>query len=186
VLLGKEKPMIWYILIGIAVVIIAFLAFVAMKPAEFSITRSATMSAPHEAAFAQVNDFHNWAAWSPWEKLDATMEKTFDGAPAGIGAIYSWNGNNKVGEGRMTILESRPNDMIRIKLEFMRPFAATNSTEFTFKPEGNKTLVTWNMSGKHNFMAKGFMLFMNMDKMVGGDFEKGLAEIKGVVEGAGK
>src|SRR5216684_7320465 len=109
--------MVWYILIGIAVVIAAFVAFVATQPGDFCITRSATMSAPSAAAFAQVNDFHNWDAWSPWAKLDSTMKQTYEGAPTGTGAIYSWNGNNKVGEGRMTILESRPSDFIRIKLE---------------------------------------------------------------------
>jgi hypothetical protein len=174
--------MIWYILIGIAVVIAAFVAFVATRPGDFCVTRSATMSAPSTAAFAQVNDFHNWDAWSPWAKLDPTMKQTYEGAPNGTGAIYSWNGNNKVGEGRMTILESRPSDFIRIKLEFMRPFKATNTADFTFKPENNKTLVTWSMLGKSNFMLKAMKLFMNMDKMVGGDFEKGLAAMRGIVE----
>ena len=175
--------MIWYILIGIAVVIAAFVAFVATCPADFCITRSTTMSTAPAAAFAQVNDFHNWDAWSPWAKLDPTMKQTFEGPPSGAGAIYTWTGNNKVGEGRMTILESRPSDFIRINLEFMRPFKATNIAEFTFKPEDNKTHVTWSMFGKSNFMLKAMKLFMNMDKMVGGDFEKGLAAMKGVVEG---
>jgi hypothetical protein len=178
--------LLWYILIGIAVVIIAFVAFVATRPADFCITRSATMAPPPAAAFAQVNDFHNWDAWSPWAKIDPTMKQTYEGAPAGTGAIYSWNGNNKVGEGRMTILESRPSDFISIKLEFMRPFKATSTADFTFKPEDNKTLVTWSMSGKSNFMLKAMKLFMDMDKMVGGDFEKGLAAMKGVVESAPK
>jgi hypothetical protein len=99
-------------------------------------------------------------------------------------AIYSWIGNNEVGEGRMTIIESHPSDLIRIKLEFFKPFAATNTAEFTFKPEGNQTLVTWSMSGDKNFMAKAIHLFMNMDKMIGGQFDKGLAEMKSIVEGA--
>src|SRR6267154_914681 len=158
--------MLWYILIGIAVVIAAIVAFVATRPADFCITRSATMQAPPTAAFAQVNDFHNWDSWSPWAKLDPTMKQTYEGAPTGAGSIYTWNGNNKVGEGRMTILESRPSDFIRIKLEFMRPFKATNTADFTFKPENNKTLVTWSMLGKSNFMLKAMKLFMNMDKMV--------------------
>ncbi|MFL5243495.1 MAG: SRPBCC family protein [Gemmataceae bacterium] len=175
--------MLYTILIVIAAVVLALVGFIAMRRADFCITRSATMSAPPAAVFAQVNDFHNWDAWSPWAKLDPNMKQTYEGAPAGTGAVYMWNGDNKVGEGRMTILESQPSHLIRIKLEFMRPFAATNISEFTFKPEDNKTVVTWSMSGRHNFMAKAFMLFMNMDKMVGGDFEKGLASMKAIVEG---
>jgi len=173
-----------YILIALALIVIAFVIVVAMQPSEFRIVRSATMSAPAADVFAQVNDFHNWQAWSPWAKLDPAMKQTYERAPAGAGAIYSWVGNNKVGEGRMTLMESRPRDLIRIKLEFMRPFNATNTAEFTFKPEENQTGVTWSMSGRHKFMMKAFGLFMNMDKMVGGDFEKGLANMKSVVETA--
>jgi len=114
------------------------------------------------------------------------MKRTHEGAPAGTGAIYSWVGNKQVGEGRMTLTESRPSDLVRIKLEFIKPFKATNTTEFTFKPEGNETVVSWSMIGRHNFIMKAFCLFMNMDKMVGGDFEKGLANMKSVVEGTAK
>ena len=103
-------------------------------------------------------------------------------ALAGTGAIYTWAGNKEVGEGRMTIIESRPSDLIRVKLEFFKPFAATNIAQFTIKPEGNQTVVTWSMTGQNNFMAKAIHLFMNMDKMIGGQFEKGLAEMKSVVE----
>ena len=114
------------------------------------------------------------------------MKQTYEGAPAGTGAIYSWVGNKEVGEGRMTMTESRPSDLIRIKLEFFKPFAATNIAEFTFKPEGNQTAVTWSMTGENNFMAKAIHLFMNMDKMIGGQFEKGLAQIKSLVEAPAK
>ncbi|MCI0526494.1 MAG: SRPBCC family protein [Nitrospira sp.] len=172
------------ILIAIGVIIIAVVVVVAMQPSEFHVVRMATMSAPAPAIFAQVNDFHNWEAWSPWAKLDPAMKKTYEGAPAGTGAISTWAGNNQVGEGHATITESRPSDLIRIELEFVRPFAATNTVEFTFKPEGNQTAVTWSMSGKNNFIAKAVHLFMDMDKMVGGDFEKGLAQMKSVVEAA--
>jgi hypothetical protein len=178
--------MLWYILIGIAVVIAALVAFVATRPTDFCIQRSATMAAPPSAPFVQVNDFHNWDGWSPWAKLDPTMKQTYEGPPAGTGSIYYWNGNNKVGEGRMTILESRPSELVRINLEFMRPFAATHTAEFTFKPEGDKSLVTWMMLGKNNFMAKAFHLVMNMDKMLGGEFNKGLSAMKGIVEGPPK
>jgi hypothetical protein len=133
-----------------------------------------------------VNDFHNWTAWSPWAKLDPAMKQTYEGAPAGTGAVSTWAGNKDVGEGRMTIIESRPSELIRIKLEFFKPFAATNTAEFTFKPAGDQTAVTWSMAGEKNFMAKAFGLFMNMDKMIGDDFEKGLANLKSVTETAPK
>jgi hypothetical protein len=182
--LRKGARMFKKILIGLAVIIAVFVAVVAMQPSAFRIERTATISAPAAVAFAQINDFHNWAAWSPWEKLDPAMKKTFEGAPAGTGAIYSWAGNDEVGEGRMTLTESRPNELIRIKLEFIKPFASTNTTEFTFKPEGDQTVVTWNMFGNANFMSKAFGLFVNMDKMIGSDFEKGLAQLKAVAEAA--
>jgi hypothetical protein len=174
------------ILIVLAVFVVVFVVIVALQPAEFRVVRSATISAPAQVVFAQVNDFHNWNAWSPWAKLDPAMKQTYEGAPAGIGAVYTWAGNKEVGEGRMTIIESRPSDLIRIKLEFFKPFAGTSITEFTFKPEGNQTAVTWSMSGKNNFMAKAFHLFMNMDKMIGDDFDKGLANLKSVAEAAAK
>jgi len=172
-----------YVLIGLVVFVVLFVLLVAMRPAEFRIVRTGTIAAPPEAVFPHVNDFHNWNAWSPWAKIDPTMKQTYAGAPSGTGAIYSWLGNKKVGEGRMTITESRPHDLIRIKLEFLKPFTATNATEFTFTPEGDQTLVTWSMAGKNNFMLKAFGLFMSMDKLVGRDFEKGLARMREVVEG---
>ena len=172
------------ILIAIGVIVVVFLIVVALQPAEFRVVRSANMSAPPAVVFAQVNDFHKWEAWSPWEKLDPALKRTYEGPPEGTGAIYRWAGNNKVGEGSMTITESRPSDLIRIKLEFLKPFASTADTEFTFKPEGNQIAVTWSMAGKNNFMAKAMCLFMNMDKMVGGQFEQGLAQMKSLVESA--
>lgn len=174
------------ILIALVVIVIVFVIVVAMQPTDFRITRSATIAATPEIVFAQVNDFHKWEAWSPWGKLDPAMKQTYEGAPAGTGAIYSWEGNSDVGAGRMTITESRTNEAVVIKLEFIKPFAAVNDTEFNFKPEGNQTAVTWTMSGKNNFMSKAFCLFVNMDKMVGADFEKGLAQMKTVAEAAGK
>ncbi len=177
------------ILGALAVIVIVFVVVVAMRPANFRITRSATIAALPEVVFAQVNDLHKWEAWSPWAKLDPSMKQTHEGSPAGVGAIYSWDGNKEVGAGRMTITESRTNEAIVIKLEFLKPFAAVNDTEFTFKSadaNGNQTTVTWTMSGENNFMSKVFCLFMNMDKMVGGDFEKGLAQMKVVAESAGK
>jgi Polyketide cyclase / dehydrase and lipid transport len=173
------------ILIGLGAALALLLIVIAMQPATFHVERSITMAASPEAAFAQVNDFHAWSAWSPWEKLDPTMKRSYDGAPAGVGAKYAWVGNKEVGEGRMTIEQSEPGK-IAIKLEFLKPFAATNSATFTFAktPEGNKT--TWAMDGNNNFISKAFHLVMDMDKMIGPDFERGLAGIKTAAEAAPK
>jgi carbon monoxide dehydrogenase subunit G len=172
------------ILVVIAALMGVFIVVVALQPSRFQVTRSITIAAPAQAAFAQVNDLHNWEAWSPWAKLDPAMKQTYEGASAGTGASYTWSGNNQVGEGRMTITGSQPSVLIEIKLEFIRPFAGTNTVEFTFEPKGNQTEVSWNMIGQVNFLAKAFHLFMNMDKMVGGEFEKGLADLKSAVEAA--
>lgn len=174
------------ILIALVAIVVVFLGVVAMQPSDFRIVRTATMSAPAPAVFGQVNDFHNWEAWSPWAKLDPAAKNSFEGPSAGIGAIFRWAGNKEVGEGGMTITESRPSDLIRIKLEFLKPFAATNSAEFTFKPDGDQTAVTWSMAGKNKFISKAICLFMNMDKMVGGKFEEGLAAMKSIVEAVPK
>jgi hypothetical protein len=173
-----------YILIAVAVLIIGLVVIVAIQPADFRVVRTGMMSASQADVFAQVNDFSKWEAWSPWAKIDPAMKQTYEGAPAGTGAVYTWNGNGQVGEGRMTITESRPSDLIRIKLEFFRPFAGTNEVEFTFQPKGNQTHVTWDMAGKRNFIVKAMGLFMSMDKMIGGQFEKGLAQMKSVAEEA--
>lgn len=178
--------MLMPILIAIAAIMVVLIIIVATRPADFRITRTATMPAPPAVVFAQVNDFHKWEAWSPWAKLDPACKYSYEGPAAGTGAIFTWSGNNKVGEGRMTILESRPDDLIRIKLEFLKPFKATSTSEFTFQPQGNQTVVTWSMYGKNNFMAKAMGLIMNCDKMVGGDFEKGLASLKSIAETAMK
>jgi len=175
--------MIKKIVLGLLVVIVLFLIVVALQPAEYRVTRSAIVAAPPPDIFLQVNDFHNWEKWSPWAKLDPAMKQTFEGPASGKGAIYHWTGDKKVGEGQMTITESHPNDLIRINLEFIKPFASTALTEFTFKPEANGTSVTWSMSGHKNFMSKAFCLFMSMDNMIGGDFERGLASLKSAAEG---
>lgn len=176
--------MLKIILIVLLVAIVGLVIVVSMQPADFAITRTATIHAPPQVVHDQVNDLHHWQAWSPWEKLDPEMKKTFEGPPAGANASYAWAGNSKAGEGKMTITESRPGELVRIKLEFIKPFAATNMTDFTFTPEGAGTKVTWKMYGKNGFMGKAFGLFMNMDKMVGDDFEKGLAALKSVSEAA--
>ena len=171
-------------LIVLAVIVAVLVAVIAMRSSNFRVTRSGSISASPSAVFPHVNDLHNWEAWSPWAKLDPAAKSTFEGPRAGAGAVMAWAGNNKVGEGRMTIVESRPNEFIRFKLEFFKPFKATNTAEFAFKPEGGRTVVTWSMSGTNNFMAKAVGLFMNCDKMVGGQFEQGLASMKAVVEAA--
>lgn len=171
------------VLLGI---IVLFVAVIVTRPAEYRVERSASMSAPPAVVFDFVNDFHKWETWSPWEKLDASMKKTFDGPPAGVGAVYAWTGNDKVGEGRMTITESRPSESVVIKLEFIKPFAATCITTFNFSPQSAGTKVTWTMEGTNNFVAKAFSLFMNMDNMVGKDFEKGLAQLRTQAEAAAR
>jgi uncharacterized protein YndB with AHSA1/START domain len=173
-------------LIVIAVIVVAFVVVVALQPSEFRVARSATIAAPATVVFAQVNDFHKWEAWSPWAKLDPAAKNSFEGPSAGTGAIFRWSGNNEVGEGSMTITESRPSNLIRIKLDFTKPFEATNTTEFTFEPKGSQTVVTWSMSGTNNFIAKAFCLFNNMDKMLGGQFEKGLAQMASAAEKPGR
>lgn len=178
--------MLTKILIGLVAVIGAFLVIVAMRPSDFRVERSAVVSAPAPVVFAQVNDLHNWDAWSPWAKLDPAAKQTFDGPRAGTGAAFAWVGNSQVGEGRMTITESRPSELIRFRLDFVKPFAGTNTAEFTFTPQGDQTAVTWSMSGRQNFMAKAFCMFMSMDKMVGGQFEQGLAQMKSMAEAANK
>ena len=129
----------------------ALAVVVAVQPSEFHVARTATIAAPPAAVFAQVNDFHRWEAWSPWAKIDPAAENSYEGSSAGKGAGFRWSGNSDVGEGSMTIAESRPSELIRIKLDFVRPFAGTNDVEFTFKPVGDQTAVTWTMDGRRTF-----------------------------------
>jgi hypothetical protein len=175
--------MLKWTLAAVAAVIVVFLIVVALQPSDFRIERSATMRAPAPAAFAQVNDFQNWQAWSPWEKVDPALKRQYDGPKAGTGAVYAWQGNKDVGEGRMTIMESRPAEVVRIRLEFFKPFAATNTAEFSFKPAGaDTTAVTWSMAGQNTFLSKAISLFIDMDRMVGGMFDQGLTQMKAIVE----
>lgn len=174
------------ILLGLTGVLLALAAIVAVQSPDFKITRETVVQAPAEAVFAQVNDFHLWQAWSPWAKMDPQAKNVFSGPPSGRGATFSWDGNNQVGAGTMVISDSQPPSRILIQLEFSKPFAGSNIAEFTFVPEGPEaTKVTWTMTGRRNFLTGFICLFLNMDKMVGGEFEKGLAQIKSIVE-AGK
>ncbi len=172
------------LLIAAAVLVAAFVVIVLLRPSAFRVERSATIAAPPAIVFAQVDTLRNWETWSPWAKLDPEMTLTYDGPPAGVGATYSWIGNAKVGEGRMTIVDSRAAEFVRFKLEFFKPFAGVNTAEFTFRREGDVTRVTWAMFGEsHNFICKAMSVVVSMDKMVGRQFEQGLAQIKANAEG---
>lgn len=175
--------MVFKILLILLALIALFLIVAAFQPSEFRITRSGMIAAPPPVVFGQVNDLRKWEAWSPWAKLDPAMKQTYDGPAVGVGAVSTWVGNKQVGEGKMTIMESRPFDLIRIQLDFYKPMAATNESEFHFVPEGaDQTKVNWSMTGRRNFMMKAFGLVMNMDKMVGGQFEEGLNHLNVAVK----
>jgi carbon monoxide dehydrogenase subunit G len=179
--------MIIKIFIGLAVLVILFLVVASRRPDDFRVERSISISAPATAAFAYVNDLHKWQEMSPYAKLDPAAKYTFTGPLAGVGASMAWVGNSDVGEGRMTITESRPDELVRMKLEFSKPMTATHTAEFAFKPSGGQTIVTWSMHGKNNLVAKAMGLIMNMDKMIGGQFAEGLATLKTLSESpAGK
>lgn len=178
--------MLKIILLVVLGLLVVLAGVVAMQPPEYQVTRTATINAPANVVFDQINDFHKWPAWSPWGKLDPGMKTSFAGPDAGAGAIYSWVGNSDVGEGRMTILESRPSEFVRIKLEFIKPFASVADTDFAVKAEGSGVTVTWLMKGEHNFISKAMCMVQSMDKMIGPDFERGLAQLKTVSESAAK
>jgi hypothetical protein len=170
------------ILLAIAFIVLLLFIVIAGRPDEFKLVRAAKMAAAPSAVFAHVNELRKWENWSPWAKLDPDAKSIFEGPSAGTGAVMRWAGNKKVGEGSMTITESRPGEMIRIRLEFLKPFKATNTAEFTFNPEDGQTTVIWSMTGTNNLFFKAFGLFMNCDDMVGRDFEKGLAQLKSIAE----
>jgi len=166
----------------VAVVLIVVLILAALQPDNFRVERKATVKADPGKVFPCINDFHNWETWSPFEKLDPNMQKTFSGAGSGSGAVYEWKGNSKAGMGRMEILESLAPNKITIKLDFLKPFEGHNTSEFTMSPKGDSTEVTWAMFGNSPFMAKIMHVFISMDKMMGKDFETGLTNLKAVAE----
>jgi len=168
--------------LAIAILIAAILVYAATKPDSFSVERSATINAPPEKVFGLIDDFHNWTVWSPWEKLDPNMTRTHSGAPAGKGAAYAWQGNKDVGKGRMEILESTPFSQIKIQLDFIEPFEGHNITAFTLEPAAGGTKVNWAMRGPSTFVTKIMQVFMDMDAMIGKDFEAGLANMKAAAE----
>lgn len=160
---------------------VAIVAYAALQPGAFSVKRALRMTAPPEKIFPLINDFSLWPKWSPWEKLDPGMTRTMSAVPSGKGATYAWQGT-KAGAGRMEILDTTPNARIDIRLNYIKPFKAENRTVFLLSVRGEETEVSWEMSGTKNLVMKIFGLFMNMDKLVGGDFEKGLAAMKAEVE----
>lgn len=168
------------ILVGLVVVAL-LVAIIATRPSHFLVERSATIAAPPAVVFARLADFGKWSAWSPWEKLDPAMKRTVSGAPATVGHAYAWSGNAKAGEGRMTITGLTP-ERIDIRLEFLRPWEATNEAVFTLAPEGSGCRVTWGMSGASGFLMKAIGLVVSMDAMVGKDFEQGLRNLRTTAE----
>jgi carbon monoxide dehydrogenase subunit G len=169
------------ILAVVAVLLIAILCFAATKPDSFRVERSVSIKAPPEKIVALIDDFHKWGSWSPWEKLDPAMQRTFSGAPSGTGAAYAWTGNSKVGAGHMEILDASPSK-VTIKLDFLKPFEGHNTAEFTLQPNGDSTRVTWAMYGPSPYMSKVMGTIFNMDNMIGKDFTTGLANMKRVAE----
>lgn len=174
------------ILIIVVLAVAAVLAYAATRPEGFTIARSTTIAAPPDKIFPLIEDFGRWAAWSPYEKLDPDMKRSRSGPANGVGAAYAWEGNKKVGQGRMEIIAAEPPKRVAIQLDFIKPFEARNTAEFTLEPTGDAakagTKVTWTMTGKSPFMMRLMGRVMNMDRMIGKDFEAGLASMKTVAE----
>jgi hypothetical protein len=170
------------IAIGVVVLILIVLGLAAVQPDSFRVQRTIAIKAAPEKIQPLISDFHNWPAWSPWEKLDPAMKRTYSGAPKDQGAVYAWEGDDKVGAGRMEITGLAQPTKVDIKLDFLKPFESHCLTEFTLEPKGDLTTVTWTMSGPSNFMTKLMGLAVSMDKMIGKDFETGLANLKAVAE----
>jgi uncharacterized protein YndB with AHSA1/START domain len=169
------------VVLAIAIAVVLILA--ATKPDTFTVQRAAVVKAPPEKIFSLINDFHQWGTWSPWEGKDPGMKRTYSGTASGRGAVYAWDGNKNVGSGRMEILDASSPSKIVIKLDFFKPFEAHNTAEFTMLPQGDgATNISWVMHGPAPFMSKMMQVFMNIDKMVGKDFEIGLSNLKKLTE----
>jgi uncharacterized protein YndB with AHSA1/START domain len=176
------KTIVIVVLVLLVLAAVAVLVLAANKPDTFRVQRATSIKAPPEKIFALINDLHGWGAWSPYEKKDPAMKRTFSGAPSGKGAVYEWDGDKNVGQGRMEITDTSAPNKIVIKLDFIRPFEGHNVVTFSMEPRGDATNVTWDMQGPAPFMAKVMHVFINMDRMVGTDFEIGLANLKAVAE----
>ncbi|HSI40745.1 MAG TPA: SRPBCC family protein [Xanthobacteraceae bacterium] len=168
----------------LAAALASFLAYVATRPGRFRIVRSAFIAAPPELVFARLEDFRNWRAWSPWEKKDPALTRTYRGPESGPGAVYEWSGNAAVGQGRMEITEVTPPMLLRIRLDFFKPFKASNVAEFTLTRRQGGTNLSWAMEGPSRFVSKLMGVLMNMDRIVGADFEAGLNNLKALAERA--
>jgi hypothetical protein len=166
----------------VGVLVAGVLAFAATRPDSFSVRRAASIQAPPEKIFPLINDFGRWGAWSPYEKKDPAMKRSFSGPAAGKGAVYAWEGNGEVGQGRMEIADAVAPSRVTLKLDFVKPFEAHNQVDFTLEPKGGATEVTWAMNGPMPFVSKVITLFVDMDRTVGGDFEAGLANLKALAE----
>jgi carbon monoxide dehydrogenase subunit G len=166
----------------LTILIAAVLVYAATRPDTFRVQRSASIKAPPDKIFPLINDFREWSAWSPYEKKDPAMKRTFGATTSGKGAVYEWDGNGQVGSGRITIADASPPSQVMIKLDMIKPFAAHNDVAFILAPQGDSTMVTWNMQGAVPYLAKIMHVFFNMDKMVGTDFEAGLANLKTAAE----
>lgn len=165
-------------LLVLALLIVGVLLYAATRPDTFQVERTAVVQAPPQAVYAQIANFRRWSAWSPWENRDPAMEKRYSGPATGVGSAYAWSGNSEVGSGRMEILEATPDSQIRIQLDFIEPIASSNITRFTLVPQGDATRVTWSMSGENSYPGKLMSVFMDMDEMIGRDFEQGLAQLE--------
>jgi hypothetical protein len=172
------------ILLGLVAIIALFLVYAATRPAAFRVERSATLPASPTALFAHVNDHQKFNTWNPFLKLDPNVKNTYSGPAAGVGAVCSWDGNSDIGAGSSTIIESKPGELVRMRMDWKRPMEGTSTVDFTFKPAGDKTVVTWAMYGQNNFLGKVMSVFMDCDKMCGPAFEQGLADL-GKVASAG-
>lgn len=168
--------------IGIGLPVAALLVYAATRPDTFRVERAASIKAPADKIFPLLEDFRRFVSWSPYETRDPGMKRTYGGAPSGKGAVYEWDGDSNVGQGRMEIAEASPPSRLTLTFDMVRPFAAHNIIEFTLEPHGDATIVTWSMQGPVPFPAKILHVFVNMDRMVGGDFETGLANLKAIVE----
>ena len=166
----------------LAIAIAAVLIFAATKPDTFQVQRAISIRAPADRIFPLINDFHQWRSWSPYEDRDPALKRTYGGADSGKGAVYAWDGNKNVGSGRMEILETSVPSRILIKLDFFKPFEGHNTAEFTMLPQGDATHLTWTMTGPAVFLSKVMQVFMNLDRMIGRDFETGLANLKKLTE----
>jgi hypothetical protein len=174
--------MLIYILLAVVVLALLLVAVAATRPVTFTVQRSLHMAAPPAAVFAQVADLRSWAAWSPWEKRDPALQRTYGAIPAGVGATYAWRGNKQVGEGSMTISAARPDEHLGFDLVFLKPFAARHRATFDFAGSAGGTTVSWAMHGTNNLMCRVMGLVISMDRLIGKDFEQGLRQLKAVVE----